>query len=70
MVECEYCIITDTNTDALTRAVDRYLRAGWVCQGGIAIAGRGAESSWRLSNYVFAQALTRTAEQSHARREP
>jgi hypothetical protein len=70
MAQCEYCILTDTSADVLMRVVNRYLSAGWVCQGGIAITGRAAESGWRLTSYLFAQALTRTAEPSHPRSAP
>jgi hypothetical protein len=69
MAQCEYCILADTNADVLVRLVNQYLSDGWVCQGGIAVAGRGAESGWRLSSYILVQALTRTVEQSHPRRE-
>jgi len=50
MTECEYRVIRVNDLKTLTEQVNQALREGWVCQGGIAIAGRDAEVQWRLSN--------------------
>ena len=57
MTECEYRVIRVNDLKTLTEQVNQALREGWVCQGGIAIAGRDAEVQWRLSNYIYAQAI-------------
>jgi len=58
MAECEYRVVCAKDLKTLTQQVNQALREGWVCQGGIAIAGRDAEVQWRLSNYIYAQAMT------------
>lgn len=60
----EYVILKETTFESLDKVVNRYIRDGWVPQGGVAIAVlENNVFSYRQSDgklyYTIAQAMTR-----------